>query len=126
MPPRGRATSVPEAVRERMLAWRDAGWSLARIADQLNHDGIETPTGRSWYAQSVRQVVEAERRRRSCGDPVPGTGGSVVELRLRAGGLDSRCFPDLTKAICFMVQAAGGALVEVSFSDPASTSENHS
>jgi hypothetical protein len=110
-----------------MVAWRDADWSLARIADQLNRDGIETPTGRTgWYAQSVRQVVEAERRRRSGGDPVPGAGGSVVELRLLACGLDNRCFPDLTKAICFMVQAAGGALVEVTLSAPTSASKNDS
>jgi hypothetical protein len=110
---------VPEAVRERMLAWRDAGWSLARIADQLNRDGVDTPTGRAgWYAQGVRQVVEAERRRRFGGEPGQLAAGPVVELRLRACGLDSRCFPDLAKAICFMVQAAGGDLMEITLIDP--------
>jgi Recombinase len=78
MPQRGRPTAVPEAVRSRMLVWRDAGWSLGRIADQLNREGIRTATGGAgWYAQSVRQVIEAERRRRA--EPCTGTGVSAQQ-----------------------------------------------
>jgi hypothetical protein len=62
-------------------------------------------------------VVEAERRRRDGEGAGQDAGGSVVEFHLRAGGLDSRCVPDLVKAISFMLQAAGGDLVEVAFSD---------
>jgi hypothetical protein len=110
MAPRGKPTSIDAAVRERMVAWRAAGWSLARIAEQLNADGIPTPRGGgSWYAQSVRQVVEAERRRRSALHP----SDDVRELRLTARGVDTDRVDDLAQAVRFMAACAGAADVEI-------------
>jgi hypothetical protein len=110
MAPRGKPTSIEAAVRERMLGWREAGWSLARIAEQLNADGVPTPRcGGTWYAQSVRQVVEAERRRRCAPQP----SGEVRELRLKTRGVDIDRFADLAQAVRFMAAGAGAAEVEV-------------
>jgi len=39
-------------------ALRDAGASLRAIADELNKLGIQTATGKSWYAQSVKNIME--------------------------------------------------------------------
>jgi len=102
-----------------MLEWRDAGWSLARIADQLNREGVPTPRqGSGWYAQGVRQVIEAERRRRSAAVPTSAGGrDELVELQLRAAGLDGRRVPHLARAIWFMIRAAGGGHVEVTLSN---------
>jgi hypothetical protein len=114
MAARGKPTSIDAAVRERMVAWREAGWSLARIAEQLNADGVPTPRGGSWYAQSVRQVVEAERRRRSA----EASGYDTVrELRLTARGVDTDRFNDLAQALRFMASCAGAADVEVTVHD---------
>ncbi|HEY3603731.1 MAG TPA: recombinase family protein [Sporichthyaceae bacterium] len=111
MAPRGKPTSIDAAVRERMVAWREAGWSLARIAEQLNADGVPTPRdGGTWYAQSVRQVVEAERRRRT---PTPAGADEVRELRLIARGVDTERFEDLAQAVRCMAACAGAAEVEV-------------
>jgi hypothetical protein len=110
MAARGKPTSIDAAVRERMVAWREAGWSLARIAEQLNADGVPTPRGGgTWYAQSVRQVVEAERRRRAA--PVPDS--DVRELRLKARGVDTDRFNDLAQALRLLATCAGAAEVEV-------------
>jgi hypothetical protein len=110
MVPRGKPTSIDAEVRERMVAWREAGWSLARIAEQLNADGVPTPRGGgAWYAQSVRQVVEAERRRRST--PLPAT--DVRELHLRTRGVDTQRFGELAQAVRLMAACAGAAEVEV-------------
>jgi hypothetical protein len=110
MAPRGKPTSIDAAVRGRMVAWREAGWSLARIAEQLNADGIPTPRGGgTWYAQSVRQVVEAERRRRTSAS----SADEVRELRLITRGVDTERFEDLAQAVRFMAACAGAAEVEV-------------
>jgi hypothetical protein len=114
MAARGKPTSIEAAVRERMVAWRESGWSLARIAEQLNADGVPTPRGGgTWYAQSVRQVVEAERRRRSAGGPARPTTDRVRELRLRTRGVDTDRFDDLAAAVRMMAACAGAAEVEV-------------
>jgi len=41
-----------------ITALRDAGASLRAIADELNKLGIQTATGKSWYAQSVKNIME--------------------------------------------------------------------
>jgi hypothetical protein len=111
MVPRGKPTSIDAAVRERMVAWREAGWSLARIAEQLNADSVPTPRGGgTWYAQSVRQVVEAERRRRT---PAAPSADEVRELHLRTRGVDTERFDDLAQAVRLMAACAGAAEVEV-------------
>jgi len=113
MAPRGKPTSIEAAVRARMVAWREAGWSLARIAEQLNADGVPTPRGGgSWYAQSVRQVVEAERRRQAHRRADPAE-DEVRELRLKTRGVAIERFDDLAQAVRFMAACAGAAEVEV-------------
>lgn len=37
---------------------RDAGASLRTIADHLNQMGVPTATGKSWYATSVKNILE--------------------------------------------------------------------
>lgn len=44
---------APET-RALIRTWRQAGWSMRKIADELNRLGIGTPKGRKWYASSVR------------------------------------------------------------------------
>ena len=41
-----------------ITALRGAGASLRAIADELNKLGIQTATGKSWYAQSVKNIME--------------------------------------------------------------------
>lgn len=52
-----------EIVRS-IFAMRDAGRTLAAIADSLNADGLTTRRGRRWHASSVREILlnEADYR----------------------------------------------------------------
>ncbi|MFS0700026.1 recombinase family protein [Cellulomonas sp. 179-A 4D5 NHS] len=59
----GRRSAVPEDVRRRIIAARAAGTAYAKIADQLNADGVSTGQGaRHWYPSSVRAVALAQAR----------------------------------------------------------------
>lgn len=51
-PPRPVADGLPAAIRK----WRRAGWSLRRIADELESAGVPAPGGARWYPSSVRRV----------------------------------------------------------------------
>jgi DNA invertase Pin-like site-specific DNA recombinase len=42
---------------QRMCDWRDAGWTSRRMAEELNTAGYRTPRGRSFTAESVRQLI---------------------------------------------------------------------
>jgi hypothetical protein len=55
---RGRPPAVAPEIVERILAMRAAGHSLARIAAELNTDGIPTAHGGArWWASTVRGVL---------------------------------------------------------------------
>jgi hypothetical protein len=45
------------AVRERVQAWQAAGWSSRRMAAELNAAGYQPPRGKSFTADSVRQLL---------------------------------------------------------------------
>jgi DNA invertase Pin-like site-specific DNA recombinase len=46
-------------VIQTILAWRIARpqWTFAQIADRLNADGVEPPSGKAWYAMTVRRIA---------------------------------------------------------------------
>jgi DNA invertase Pin-like site-specific DNA recombinase len=51
-----------QAAVARMMAWRAAGESLARIADRLNRAGIAPKRGVRWFPSSVRSVLATAAR----------------------------------------------------------------
>jgi site-specific DNA recombinase len=59
-------TEVPEeqATIERMKQWRASGWTLRRIADELNSSATPTKRGTGkWHAQTVKDIVESDLHR---------------------------------------------------------------
>jgi DNA invertase Pin-like site-specific DNA recombinase len=61
-----RVDEVPRemAIVERILALRDAGLSLNRVAERLNRYLVDAPRGKKWYPSSVKSVEETHRRLR--------------------------------------------------------------
>lgn len=54
----GRPRQLPEKVRKRIKRRRAAGHTLARIADDLNREGVATAQGGAkWYPSTVRAVL---------------------------------------------------------------------
>lgn len=53
----GRVSVLPDATRARIFKDREAGHSMARIAADLNAEGVATATGKTWHASTVRQVL---------------------------------------------------------------------
>jgi DNA invertase Pin-like site-specific DNA recombinase len=53
----GRAPLLPEHVRLHVRQLRGRGWTLQRIADRLNADGVSAPAGGSWDRAAVRRVA---------------------------------------------------------------------
>lgn len=49
----------------RVQAWRVEGWSLRRIANELNRQGIPTKHGKTWYASTVRNLLENDLHKQS-------------------------------------------------------------
>jgi DNA invertase Pin-like site-specific DNA recombinase len=48
-----------------MRAWRDAGWTLRRISNELNVTGTPTKRGHGrWHAQTVKDILESDLHRR--------------------------------------------------------------
>ena len=43
---------------ERVKSWRDNGWSLRKIASQLNRDNVPTKQGAKWYASTVQYLLK--------------------------------------------------------------------
>jgi site-specific DNA recombinase len=46
-----------QEILERILRLHTSGWSLRRIADHLNSDGIPAKRGGKWFGSSVRSVI---------------------------------------------------------------------
>lgn len=60
----GRPRTLPEEVVQRIIAEREAGASLRRIADGLTIEGVPTAQGGvRWYASTVRAVIEGFQQR---------------------------------------------------------------
>lgn len=56
----GRRSLIDVAVRQRIQRERDSGYTLAKIADDLNSDRVPTGQGGTkWYASSVKAVLKA-------------------------------------------------------------------
>lgn len=53
----GRRSVLPSETVALIHALRSEGLSMARVAAQLNDEGVPTATGRSWHASTVRQVL---------------------------------------------------------------------
>jgi DNA invertase Pin-like site-specific DNA recombinase len=41
-----------------IFTWREAGWSLRKIAAELNKQGVPTKQGGQWYASTVKYILE--------------------------------------------------------------------
>ena len=56
----GRPVTLPQQVRDRVKAERDAGKTYAAIAADLNTDGVPTArAGATWYPATVRAVINS-------------------------------------------------------------------
>lgn len=56
-------TAAPEEQETiaRMKEWRSSGWTLRRVADELNSSGTPTKSGAGkWHAETVRGIVESD------------------------------------------------------------------
>lgn len=59
----GRRVDLPAGVRERITAEREAGATLAAIADSLNSDAVPTAQGgAAWHPSTVRAVLASLQR----------------------------------------------------------------
>lgn len=47
-----------QEVIAQIFAWRRAGWSLRKIAAELNRQGVPTKQGGEWYAATVRYLLQ--------------------------------------------------------------------
>lgn len=59
--PLGKPTSYPDDVLLRVRVLRETGQSLRKIAEALTADGVKTTKGGTWYASSVRSLLNSER-----------------------------------------------------------------
>jgi len=58
----GRPRTLPEEVRQRIVAARQAGLTLAAIAHTLNSEGVATAQGgQRWYPATVRKISTQAR-----------------------------------------------------------------
>jgi DNA invertase Pin-like site-specific DNA recombinase len=59
-------------VLKRLDTWKAAGWPSGRMAAELNAAGYETPRGRPFTAESVRQLLARGRSGKTPGPPADG------------------------------------------------------
>ena len=59
----GALPQIEPAVARRMKRLRGRGWTLARIADHLNADGVPTPNGGRYHPSTVDAVLKRISRR---------------------------------------------------------------
>ena len=59
---------------ERVQGWRSEGWTARRMAETLNAAGYQTPRGRPFTSESVRQLLArgGPRGRKRCPEVSPG------------------------------------------------------
>jgi DNA invertase Pin-like site-specific DNA recombinase len=70
----GQVTSAA-AVRQRVQEWQAAGWTSRRMAAELNATGYQTPRGKPFTADSVRQLLARGGPGREAGRPEQGGRG---------------------------------------------------
>ncbi|MBC7335361.1 MAG: recombinase family protein [Clostridia bacterium] len=46
-----------EAIAQ-IFAWRRSGWSLRKIAEELNRRGVPTKQGGRWHASTARYLLQ--------------------------------------------------------------------
>lgn len=49
--------STEQATVKQIKAWRASDWSLRKIADALNHQGVPAKNGGRWYASTVKYIL---------------------------------------------------------------------
>jgi len=54
----GPKNKTPEEIKERILEERLKGYSLRKIAENLNRDNISTQNGKKWYATTVKNILD--------------------------------------------------------------------
>jgi DNA invertase Pin-like site-specific DNA recombinase len=68
---RGRPSSTPPVLADRIRSLRASGWTLQAICDTLNAEGVPTPRGGTqWRPTSLRAIVKP----RTEPEPRPGNG----------------------------------------------------
>jgi DNA invertase Pin-like site-specific DNA recombinase len=55
----GPKNKTPVDIKERIMLQRNSGRPYAKIAEELNKDGIPTQNGKKWYASTVKNIVDA-------------------------------------------------------------------
>jgi DNA invertase Pin-like site-specific DNA recombinase len=53
----GKPRQLDPSIARRIRSQREAGLTLQAIADQLNSEGISTPTGKVWSPALVRKIT---------------------------------------------------------------------
>ena len=48
------------AIILKVKVWRENGWSLGKIAKELNQTGVPTKQGKRWYASTIRYLLRNE------------------------------------------------------------------
>jgi DNA invertase Pin-like site-specific DNA recombinase len=88
-------------VYQRTQAWQAAGWSSRRIAAALNAGGYQTPRGKPFTAESVRQLLARGDSGGPGGQPEPaaaappaGAGRGQRGPKTRAGGQGRAAAPE--------------------------------
>lgn len=66
----------------KMLEWQSKGWSLRRIAAQLNDSGVPTRKGKPWIFSSVQKVLDTARARLSKKKREDGKGHAAPDLTI--------------------------------------------
>jgi hypothetical protein len=49
---------TPQELKDRILSERSSGRSYREIASRLNNEGVPTQNGKSWYATTVKNILD--------------------------------------------------------------------
>ncbi len=78
------------AIRHRLAEWQAAGWSSGRMAAELNAAGYQTPRGKPFTDDSVRQLRSRGRPGTATGRTAPATAAKQAGARRERGGKKQR------------------------------------
>ena len=54
----GPMNRTPQELKDRILSERSSGRSYREIASRLNNEGVPTQNGKSWYATTVKNILD--------------------------------------------------------------------
>jgi DNA invertase Pin-like site-specific DNA recombinase len=54
----GPMNKTPQELKDRILSERSSGRSYREIASRLNNEGVPTQNGKSWYATTVKNILD--------------------------------------------------------------------